>query len=92
MSLTRAIDITDTYFQYRNIGSFGFIKYSIIKKIIKYILNIDCDRKCRRIFDKMIALGYFEILRFKKHSILYLYNPKQREYTYRLTGLVEFLD
>lgn len=92
MSLTKAIAITDTYFQYRDIGNFGFIKYSIIKKIIKYILNIDCDRRTRRVFDKMVAIGYFEILRFKKHSILYLYNPKQRDYTYRPNGLVTFID
>ena len=92
MNLTKCINITDTYFQYRNIGNMGFLKYSVIKKWIKYIMNITCDRKCRRIFDKMISLGYFEIIRFKKHSILYLYNPKCRNYTYRLTGAVEFFD
>ena len=92
MGLLKAIDITNTYFQYRNIGNMGFLKYSVIKKWIKYIMNVSCDRRCRRIFDKMIALGYFEVLRSKKHSILYLFNPQARYYTARLTGQVEFLD
>lgn len=92
MNLTRCLSITNTYFQYRNIGNFGFVKYSIFKNLIKYITNISDDRKIRRIFDKMIALGQFDKLRLKKHSILYLYNPKCRNFSYNLNGLVTFHD
>jgi len=91
MHLARACTICDTYFQYRNIGRFGFVKYSIIKALIKYITNITDDRKLRRVFDKLVVLGIFETLRPQKHQVLYLYNPKNLNYTYRLNGLVEFI-
>jgi len=40
----------------------------------------------------MIAMGQFDKLRLKKHSILYLYNPKCRNFSYNLNGLVTFHD
>jgi len=91
MSLAKYVDVCSTYFQYRNIGRWGFVRYSIIKNLIRYITNIRCDRRIRRIFEALIYAGEFELRRPRKNVLLYLYNPAGRQYKYKMNCLVEYV-
>ena len=91
MTLAKYVEVCSTYFQYRNIGRWGFVKYSVIKNLIRYITNLRCDRKVRRVFEALIYSGEFELRRPRKNVLLYLYNPTNRKYKYKMNGLVEYV-
>lgn len=81
------------YFNMRDVARWGSVKYNIYKQVIKYITNsFGNDTLIRRIFDKMVLLGYIDVIRLRKNNIRYLFNPYKREYKHHMSGRVEFIE
>ena len=51
--------ITVRYLVYRNIVDYGFIKFSVFKKIISYVTGVDDVYTIRNIFIKLLDEGFF---------------------------------
>lgn len=88
VSLTNFIIL---YFKSRNIGEFGFCRYGIFKRLIKYALDTKDLTLVRRVFDLMRTRHVVEEADLLEHKV-YLFNPYHRPYRRRMTGLVDWTD
>lgn len=66
------------YLDYRKIYNMGFLKYSHFCPIFCYILNNYNKEYVRKIFIKLVRLGYFVKKQNQKRSYTYLYISKSK--------------
>jgi hypothetical protein len=64
------------YLEYRKIWNMGFLKYSHYSPIFCYILNNYDKEYVRKIFIKLVRLGYFEKKQNKRRSYRYKFINK----------------
>lgn len=79
--------ITARYLVYRNIVDYGFIKFSVFKKIISYVTGVDDVYTIRKIFIKLLDEGFFKKTKNIKRSYLYKFigYPRQRYPMYQVS-------
>ncbi len=61
------------YLDYRNYQNVGFVKYSNLCSIFCYVLNDYNKAYIRKLFIKLVRLGYFEKKKNIKRSYTYKY-------------------
>ena len=79
--------ITARYLVYRNIVDYGFIKFSVFKKIISYVTGVDDVYTIRKIFIKLLDEGFFKKTKNIKRSYLYKFigYPRQSYPMYQVS-------
>ena len=70
--------LTILYFDYRNLYHHGWIRYSTIRNIIRYITGLRTQNHLRVIFNNILNRELFETRRIKG-KLFYRYNPHQRK-------------
>ena len=91
LKLDKLTDFIILYFKSRNIGNFGFCRYGIFKRLIKYALDTNDMTLVRRVFDLMRSRQIMDET-VLSDSKVYLFNPFDRPYRRHLNGLVDWLD
>lgn len=66
-----------TYFKSRNLYNMGFVRYSIIKNLIRYITGIDDTNIIRYIFQSLYNEGSFKSQKIF-NRIHYQFNPHDK--------------
>mgnify|MGYP003113038442 FL=1 len=66
-----------TYFKSRNIYNMGYMRYSIIKNLIRYITDIDDTNIIRYIFQSLYNEGSFKSKKIF-NRIHYQFNPHDK--------------
>ena len=91
LRLEQLTDFVQLYFISRNIGNFGFCRYGIFKRLIRYCLSTTDYTLVRRVFD---SLRRSDIIQERQicNTNVYLFNPYDRPYRLRGSGEVDYLD
>lgn len=79
------------YFRSRNLERFGFCRYGVFKRIIKYALDTQDLTLVRRVFDLVRSRGVIDETELQNTKV-YLFNENHRPYKRHLNGLVDFTD
>ena len=84
-------EFVQLYFISRKIENFGFCRYGIFKRLIKYALDTTDYTLVRRGFDSLRRSLIMKeiVICSTKH---YLFNPYERPYRMRANGQVDWLD
>jgi hypothetical protein len=72
------IKLTVLYLDYRNFYYHGWVRYSIIRNIIRHITGLRTQNHLRVIFNNLLNAELFESKRIKG-KIFYRYNPHKKK-------------